>query len=278
MVWGLGNEDKSRIMNRQKDYAAVNKEWWEQMVRENCGFTQPWLDLDPATVQRLAHGQLKKAPEPLNQLYPIRILANIDGKDVLCLASGGGQQSAVFGLLGARVTVVDIADGQLAGDQQAADHYGYEIKTIQADMSDLSVVSDNSFDLVYQAPSMAYIPDVKPVYSEVARIIVPGGLYRVDAQNPLSFSVDEKSWDGKGYRISELYSVKEQRRSERESVIEFRHYLSDVFNGLIECGFMIDHVQEMPSDLYQNGKPEPGSWEHSLLYNPCSFTILARKR
>lgn len=40
-------------------------------------------------------------------IYPAGLLADIDGKDVLCLASGGGQQSAVFSLLGAKVTVVD---------------------------------------------------------------------------------------------------------------------------------------------------------------------------
>jgi len=37
---------------------------------------------------------------------------------VLCLASGGEQQSAIFGLLGADVTVLDLCAQQLAGDRQ----------------------------------------------------------------------------------------------------------------------------------------------------------------
>ena len=53
-------------------------------------------------------------------------------KDVLCLAAGGGQQSAVFGLLGARVTVIDFTQGQLDGDITAAKHYGYPVETICA--------------------------------------------------------------------------------------------------------------------------------------------------
>lgn len=259
-------------------YRSINKEWWEKMVKEGCGFTKPWLDLNPAVVLKLAKGELKKIPEPLNDIYPIKVLANIKGKDVLCLASGGGQQSAVFGLLGARVTVIDIADGQLAGDKKAAAHYGYKVKTIQGDMSDLSMLRNNSFDLVYQAPSMGYIPNVKKVYSEVSRILRSGGLYRADALNPQSQFIDESSWDGKGYRISVPYAVKKEKRSENENVIEYRHYLDEIFNGLIECGFVIERVEEMPRSLYQNKKDKPGSWGHSLLYIPALFAILARKK
>lgn len=248
------------------------------MAAEKNGFTLPWLDLDPAIVRQLATGQLIKAPPPLNDIYPLSILSNVNGKDVLCLASGGGQQSAVFGILGAKVTVVDIADGQLVGDKKAAEHYRYEVKTIQGSMTDLSMLTDNSFDLVYQAPSMGYIPDVKQVYSEVSRVLRTGGLYRADAQNPLSQFIDESSWDGEGYKITVPYAVKERQRAQDENVIEYRHHLDEIFNGLINCGFNIEEVFDFPPDLYQNGTPEPGSWLHSLLYNPGIFTILARKK
>lgn len=247
------------------------------MVKENCGFTKPWLDLDPKAIKKFASGRLRKTPRPLNAIYPSSILSNVKGKDVLCLASGGGQQSAVFGILGAKVTVADIAHGQLEGDKKAANHYGYRVTTIQADMNDLSMIKDRSFDLVYQAPSMGYIPDVRKVYKEVARILKPGGLYAADAQNPLSQFVDESSWDGQGYRISVPYVIKRKRRAKDKNVVEFRHYLSDAFNGLIECGFTIEHMQEMPNELYQDGKPESGSWAHFLLYVPGLFSILAKK-
>lgn len=264
-------------MNNQDFVAITNKKWWEKMVKENCGFTHPWLDLDQAVVQKFAKGQLKDVPEPLNDIFPARVLIDVKGKNVLCLASGGGQQSAIFGMLGAKVTVVDISIGQLEGDEKAAEHYGYKINTVQADIRNLSAISDKSFDLVYQAPSMGYIPDIKQVYSEVARVLRPGGLYRADAQNPLSQFVDESSWDGKGYRISVPYSVKQQHRGRDKEVVEFRHHLDDTFNELIECGFTIEQVQEAPSDLYQSGQDKPGSWGHSLRYLPGLFAVLARK-
>ena len=256
----------------------INKKWWEKMVEEGCGFTIPWLELDKATLEKLATGKLKKAPKPLDDIYPLEILANVKGKSVLCLASGGGQQSVVFSLLGGKVTVVDISEGQLEGDQKAAKHYGYEVKTIQTSMDDLSMIKDDTFDIVYQAPSMAYAPDIKKVYSEVARVIKPGGLYRADASNPLAWGIDMGSWDGKGYRISQPYELREEQRSEEEEVVEFRHTLEEVFNGLIECGFLIEKVEEMPPDLYEEEKSKPGSYAHYLKYSPDLFMVLARKK
>jgi SAM-dependent methyltransferase len=266
-------------MSQPNQYASNNKAWWEKMVAESCGFTRPWLDLDPELVRQQARCPAANPPKPLDQIYPAAVLSGIENKDVLCLASGGGQQSAVFGLLGAKVTVVDFSEGQLQGDRAAAEHYGYAVTTIQADISDLSPLATNAFDLVYQPSSMAYLPDLKAVYREVARALRPGGVYRADAQNPVSQFVDEKTWDGKGYRISLPYAVKEKARSDEPgAVVEFRHGLDETFNGLIECGFVIEQVVEEPAGIFTDGEPEPGSWAHSLRYLPGGFAILARKK
>jgi hypothetical protein len=125
---------------------------------------------------------------------------------------------------------------------------------------------------------MAYVPDVKKVYSEVARVLRRGGLYRADAENPLSQYTDASSWDGKGYRVSVPYSVKEKQRSKDEKVIEHRHYLDEIFNGLIECRLTIERVEEAPEGLDQSKKDKPGSLGHLLRYIPVAFAILARKK
>lgn len=264
-------------MSTNDQMVSANQVWWEKMVAEGNGFTRPWLHLDPAVVRAYAEGHLDRPPRPLDQMFPARVLAGIQSKDVLCLASGGGQQSAVFGILGARVTVFDMTAGQLAADKEAAATYGYTVTTIQGDMRDLAALQDASFDLVYQAPSMAYVPDVKQVYAEVARVLRPGGVYRADAHNPLAQFVEDSSWDGTGYRISVPYAVKAQQRAKDEIVFEFRHDLSDIFNGLILYGFVIEQVLEAPSDLYQEGAAEPGMWPHSELYLSGLFAIVARK-
>ena len=246
---------------------------WERMVKEKCTFTQPWLNLDPAIIRQYAQGELTQAPEPLEEMYPPDVLNNVAGKDVLCLASGGGQQSAVFALLGARVTVVDLAEGQLEGDRQAAAHYRYQVTTIQADMRDLSGIEKESFDLIYQPPSMAYVPDVRQVYSEVSRLLRPNGIYRVEYTNPATEFVDCDDWDGEGYRITRPYS--ERVRSRADGAIEYRHYLSDIFNGLIVVGLSIQQVEEAKHYRQQSMDLKPGSWEHWRTY-VTGFAIVAK--
>jgi 2-polyprenyl-3-methyl-5-hydroxy-6-metoxy-1,4-benzoquinol methylase len=121
-------------MIEQDSNTDRNKDWWEKMVKEECGFTHPWINLEKKEIQQYIENQQGTPHEQLGTMFPANILSNVDGKDVLCLASGGGQQSAVFSLLGARVTVVDITEGQLNGDRKAAEHYGYEITTMRADI------------------------------------------------------------------------------------------------------------------------------------------------
>ena len=253
--------------------ARRNQEHWDGLVRDGFTYTRPWLDIDPALVESIAAGRGHALPEPYSYFYPPEVFEGVAGKDVLCLASGGGQQSAVFGLLGARVTVLDLSGGQLEADREAAQHYGYEVKTIQGDMRDLSAFDDGSFDIVYQAISIVFVPSVREVYREAHRVLRPGGLYRVGHCNPATQPVEETSWDGESYRIMKPYR---ERVIEDAESMEFRHYLSEIFNDLIETGFELRGVWEDPRHLAPAGGAAPGSREHCLEYVQNYFAILAR--
>lgn len=264
-------------MSQQDEIAAVNGRHWDKMVEEGCGFTQPWLDLNRELIRQYAGGELDSVPDTLLDMYPASVLTGVEGKDVLCLASGGGQQSAVFGILGARVTVVDLVERQLDGDRRAAAHYGYEVTTIRADMRDLSCIDDESLDLVYQAPSMCYIPDVREVYRGVARALRRGGVYRTEVSNPATEFVDWNSWDGQGYRITMPYAERVERPAEgEEGSIQFRHYMRDIFNGLLDVGLSIRQVEDSPCYDRHDAQAEPGTWCHWLNY-VGGFAIVARK-
>lgn len=264
------------IMSELDEIARCNQQFWNKAVTEEGGCTRPWLDLNKETLYAFAEGKMEVLSEPYIYIYPQHIFSGIAGKDILCLASGGGQQSVVFGLLGAQVTVLDLTEGQLEGDRKAAKHYGYEITTVQGDMRDLSVFADESFDLVYQAISVVFVPDVRQVYREVARILKSGGLYRVGHCNPAVQLVEESSWNGKGYLIASPYAGG-QIEDEEDISVEFRHLLSDIFNGLIEVGFVIQGVWEDPRHILHNTKAKPGSYDHMLTYVQHHFAILAQK-
>lgn len=259
-------------MQPADEIAVANQTLWEEEVNKGCGYTVPWLDLDVNLIQKWTRGELRSAPYPLYEMYPPYLLLDVEDKDVLCLAAGGGQQSAVFGLLCARVTVVDLTRGQLNGDERAAAYYGYAITTVQADMRDLSGLPADAFDLVFQADSLSYVPDVRQVYGQVAAVLKPGGVYRVKHSQPAIHSVE---WDGDGYRIVRPYAEKMFRRE--DGGIEFRHTIDDVFNGLLDAGFTIQRVHEAPYYQQPYGDAQPGEWDHQMRYVAGGFAIVARK-
>ncbi len=252
------------------EITIANRAHWEAEVLRKGGFTVPWIDLDRDDILKYAAGQLNPIPYHLYQIYPAYLLKDVANKKGLCLAAGGGQQSAVFGLLNAHVTVLDFTQGQLDGDIAASKHYGYPIETLRLNIRDLSAIEDTSFDFVYQGPSMSWIPSVHEIYKGVSRIIRPSGWYRVDFGNPAMHALE---WDGEFYRVVEPYSERVYRHS--DGAFDFRHYLADIFNGLLANGFRIEHVEERPWTQPDIDAP-PGSWAHEMAYN-VSFAIVAKK-
>ena len=215
-------------------------------------------------------------------MEPRHLLNEAAGKDVLCLASGGGQQSAVFGLLGAHVTALDLCEGQLRADRAAARHYGFEVKTVKGDACDLSCFADASFDIVYQAPGISWMPNLGALYRGVYRVLRPGGRYRVALANP---AVHLAEWDGIGYRITDRYiggrvlknAAGVENMEEGEFTGDHRHLLRDSVGCLLEGGFLLRYFAEDPCHLKEPVTGEPGSWTHSQYFLGTGINVVTEK-
>lgn len=264
----IDNDDKL------DDIARDNQQIWNKWSEDQSEYTVPWLKLERSLLEDFAEGRIDVLPRPYMYIYPRSVLESVAGKKMLCLATGGGQQSAVFGLLGADVTVFDLTAAQLEADQKAADHYGYKITTVQGDMRDLSVFDNASFDLIYQAISIVFVPDVREVYREAFRVLKPGGRYRVGHCLASTQLIDETTLRDDGYLMKGVYRGGEIADSDSR---EFRHLLSDLFNGLCELGFRIEEVFEDPRHLHHYPNPKPGTDEHILNHVQKYFAIVAKK-
>src|SRR5947209_6579144 len=112
------------------------------------------------------------------------------GLDVLCLASGGGQQVPVLAAAGANVTVLDNSPAQLGQDRLVAERDGLTLTTVEGDMADLSLFPDGRFGLVFHPCSNCFVPDVRPVWREAFRVLRPGGVLLAGCCNPALFLFD----------------------------------------------------------------------------------------
>jgi SAM-dependent methyltransferase len=255
------------------ELARFNKERWEAIAAANFIYTRPLLDLTPESARRL--------------IDPYGLTGEVAGKRVLCLASGGGQQSAAFAVLGADVTVLDLSETQLERDRVALTHYGREGRLVQGDMRDLSAFESASFDIVWHSYSINFVPDVAPVFDGVRRVIRPGGLYRLRWQNPFVMGMDETTWNGEGYLMKRRYADGEVRFDtdfwdvedvdgtvrKVEGPREFNHTLSTVMNGLIRRGFNILGLWE---DLVNPADAAPGTWDHFRSIAPTELMLYTR--
>ncbi len=264
------------------ELARYNRERWEELAQAGVRYSQPFLNLDPRSARR--------AVDPEGLLGPIA------RREVLCLAGGGGQQSAAFGLLGARVTVLDLSPTQLERDRQAAAHYGLTVRTVEGDMRDLSAFRDSSFHIVWHAHSLGFVPESRRVITEVSRVLRPRGVYRLYFTNPYVHGAWDR-WSGSGYLLSDAYidggevRYKDNRwdvgqpdgtQKRVPGPKEFRHSLATVVNGLIDQGFVILGLRETCREPDESAEARaslrPGSWEHFVSVAPPYLTVVATKR
>ncbi|MHB9291037.1 hypothetical protein Holit_00107 [Hollandina sp. SP2] len=173
----------------------------------------------------------------------------LQGKRVLGLASGGGQQMPVFAALGAACTVLDYSDEQLAHERFVSERESYAINIVKADMTDVFPFNNAEFDMVFHPVSNCYIEDVYHIWHECYRVLQDEGILIAGMSNGLCYLFDgiEKSPPVVAHKLPynplrdpELY---EKIKREHDS-IEFSHSLEELIGGQLKAGFILTDMYE----------------------------------
>ena len=200
----------------------------------------------------------------LTPLIPVPIdwFPQLKGADVLCLASGGGQQGPVLAAVGANVTVLDNSPMQLEQDRSVAEREGLSIRLIEGDMADLNMLDSMSYDLIIHPVSNTFVPDVRPVWQEAFRVLRNGGILLAGFMNPAAYLVDYELADRTGVLqvkysipysdINDLPEAEKKQRLEQGEPMEFSHTLNDQIGGQLAAGFIITGFYEDRTPPSQN--------------------------
>ena len=232
-----------------RDILAHNRVAWDKLGEQGNQWTVAY---DPAKIAAARRGEwelylTEQRPVP-KDWFP-----RLAGADVLCLASGGGQQGPLLAAAGANVTVFDNSPNQLRQDRLVADREGLLLTTAQGDMADLSVFGASVFDLIVHPVSNLFVPDIRPVWQEAYRVLRPGGALLTGFLNPVSYIFDQGQADSGVFEVkyklpySDTGSMSESEWAEAfgaEAPLEFSHSLEDQIGGQTDAGFVLTGLYE----------------------------------
>ena len=252
-------------MNAESDPVAHNRVAWDHLVGEDNEWTRP---VSSDVIRRARHGDWSVVLIGHEPVDPSWFPQDITGVDVLCLASGGGQQGPVLAAAGARVTVLDNSPRQLEQDQFVAARDGLDVTTVLGDMRDLSMFADERFDLVFNPVSNLFCPQLAPVWRECFRVLRPGGILLVGFVNPDLYIFDVEVMDSTGELVvrhslpySDLTHLSPDERAHAlgpDAPVEYSHTMSEQLGGQLAAGFVITGFAEAPHHANATARYMPG--------------------
>ena len=226
------------------EYTRINAKTWDLWAENGVEWTLP-----------LSHEAYEAATAENFAVYltpciavPLEWFGDLNGKKLLGLASGGGQQMPIFAKLGADCTVFDYSDRQLASERMVADREGYSINILQGDMTKTLPFADESFDIIFHPVSNCYIEDVYHVWNECYRVLKKGGRLLAGFDNGMNFLFEE---DDPLRVVNKLpFNPLKMPKERMEAMIQngdgvqFSHSMEEQIGGQLKAGFILKALYE----------------------------------
>ena len=239
-----------------------NRQAWNRQVE--C--RNPWtVPVSPEDIAAARQGRWEIVLTPTKPV-PKAWFPGLESCDVLCLASGGGQQGPILAAVGANITVLDNSPGQLEQDHLVAERESLVIKTVEGDMADLGMFPDQAFDLIFHPVSNCFAPDIQPVWAEAYRVLRNRGLLLSGFANPVRYLFDYELAESTGilqvkyalpYADPEVLTEEERQHCIKNGdPFEFSHTLEAQIGGQLKAGFVLTGFYE---DAYREKSADPPS-------------------
>ena len=238
------------MKNMKIDVSECNSKAWDNEVKNNNIWSRP---VDSKAIADAAMGSWSLLLTPTKSV-PASWFGEVENKDILCLASGGGQQAPILAAAGANVSLLDNSLGQLKQDKYVCERDNLNIAIKQGKMQDLSCYKDESFDLIFHPVSNCFVSSVLPVWQECYRVLRKGGRLLAGFTNPLVYIFDFNEWDNKKklavrYKIpysdiDQLPKEELEQRIKSNQTLEFGHSLADQIGGQLKAGFILKDMYE----------------------------------
>lgn len=235
---------------RQNPLLKTKKFMSDYMDNKNRKIIAAWNDLSEhyqksvrISTDDVHYGALSYGEKQLNLIGPV------NGKKVLEVGCGGGQNTIALARQGAHAVGVDPSTIQLAHALSLAKTCNTDAAFVTATAEDLPF--NTSFDVVLSSSALCYIYDIKKAFKQVHKILKKEGIFVLCMVHPYFLAV--------GYYLSEEPDEPEIRNylswpetvtwdwiCTEKTVKMWGYYrtLSQIMNALIETGFTIEKIVE----------------------------------
>ncbi len=264
----------------QKDHSRTNKEAWSHRAYEAAyrGYGSPdeaaaKIRQDPAYVMRAAS----------------KYFGDVRGKVVANLLGSHGRRAVALSLLGAQVTIVDIAEGNQRYALELAKAAGIGLDYIVSDVLDWHTDPFlDHFDFVFMEYGILhYFVDLGPLAALVHAILKGGGKLILHEFHPINMkcgpepNADRLVLTGSYFSDAIVegrvpYSVNfSQEESESFPLCRYRFWqLGEIVTAIAEGGLIVEKLVENPHRDLSRLSDE--MQQPATMHLPASFTLVAR--
>lgn len=157
-----------------------------------------------------------------------KILRAFRPKSVIELGCGTGKNTAFLARISKKVLALDFSEGMIskARAKVAATHVSFAL----ADLSKRWPSKNASADLVVGNLVLEHIKNLRPIFSEARRVLVPGGVFYLSELHPF------RQYDGKQANFTFQHT--------NIAVPAFTHHISDFLTAADKNGLSLVTVQE----------------------------------
>lgn len=194
---------------------------------------------------------------PYNALYErpamLRLLPEVAGMRILDAGCGSGWYAEQLLARGARVDAIDASASmvEFARRRLAANQSAARLTLQVADLGSTLPFEDSIFGGAISPLVLHYMSDWRPALREIRRVLEPGGWLQLSTHHPAA--------DAARLETSDYFATEHViDRWEWVGRVEFyRRPLTEIFDSLLESGFVIEKVVEpVPTEEFRLAKPD----------------------
>lgn len=143
------------------------------MVSEGSASVLP--DLGPDVYAKWRTSGIGAITEQLQRRLILTLLGDIRGRDVLDVGCGDGDLAVELWRRGAAVTGIDASPEMVEAARARAKQEGADISFMVGEAANIPLAPER-FDFVVAVTILCFVANAAPVFSEIARVLRPGGV------------------------------------------------------------------------------------------------------